>query len=266
MILTFPEIDPVAVSFFGLDIRWYALSYLAGFLLGWQYIVLLSKKWALETVFTKEKVDDFLVWAVLGAVLGGRIGYVLFYNLGYYIENPSLILQIWQGGMSFHGGLLGVTFAMLAFARFKELPFLRLADFVACAAPIGLFFGRVSNFINGELVGRATNAEWGMIFSYIDQQPRHPSQLYEALFEGLVLLGILFWCSMHEKIRNTPGMLAAFFLAGYGFFRFFIEYTRQPDAQIGLLAGGLSMGQLLCLFMILSALLIIFFIQRKKKT
>lgn len=256
MIVNFPDIHPVAFSVFGLDIRWYALAYLTGFLLGWQYIIYLTKKFALNVVFTKEIIDDFLVWAVLGVVLGGRIGYVLFYNWAYYADNPLQALQIWQGGMSFHGGLIGMSIAMLGFCKLKHLSVLRLADFVACAAPIGLFFGRLANFINGELFGRPTNGEWGMIFGFVDNQPRHPSQLYEAGLEGIVLFLILFACARLKPVQKVPGLLAAIFLAGYGVFRFMVEYVRQPDPQIGLYWDMFSMGQILSGSMLLAAILL----------
>ncbi|MEC7702358.1 MAG: prolipoprotein diacylglyceryl transferase [Pseudomonadota bacterium] len=259
MIINFPDIDPVAFSVFGLDVRWYALAYLTGFILGWQYIVYLSKHWHVSAVFTKDVIDDFLVWAVVGVVLGGRVGYVLFYNLPYYADNPIQALQIWQGGMSFHGGLLGMSAAMLIFAKLKKLSVLRLADFVACAAPIGLFFGRMANFINGELYGRPTGADWGMIFGFVDNQPRHPSQLYEAGLEGLVLFVILFMLARLKTVQKIPGLLAAAFLAGYGIFRFLVEYVRQPDAQLGLYWDMLSMGQILSASMVVAAIVLAIF-------
>tara|TARA_R110002124_G_scaffold64985_2_gene177296 strand:+ start:105376 stop:106179 length:804 start_codon:yes stop_codon:yes gene_type:complete len=258
MIIEYPTIDPVAISIFGLAIRWYALAYLAGFIGGWYYVRHLTQSWHLSVVFTKDIIDDFLVWAVLGAVLGGRMGYVLFYNLPYYADNPVNALKIWEGGMSFHGGLLGVSASMLLFARLKRVSFLRLADFIACAAPIGLFFGRLSNFINGELFGRPTNADWGVIFRFVDDQPRHPSQLYEAALEGGGLFLILLLLSRVNFIRSAPGLLASIFLGGYGVFRFAIEYTRQPDSQIGLYWDLFSMGQILSAVMIAAALIAAF--------
>jgi phosphatidylglycerol:prolipoprotein diacylglycerol transferase len=254
MIIEFPQIDPVAFSVFGLDIRWYALSYLVGFILGWRYIIHLTKSWRLDHVFTKEHVDDFLVWAVLGAIFGGRIGYVLFYNSAQYLENPTDILQVWKGGMSFHGGLVGMTLSMFIFAKLRHLSFLRLADLVACAAPIGLFFGRMANFINGELFGRPTNADWGMIFGFVDNQPRHPSQLYEAALEGGLLFALLFLLTRLRFVQSAPGLAASIFLGGYGALRFLVEYTRQPDAQLGLFWDMLSMGQILSAAMVLTAI------------
>lgn len=254
MIVEFPEIDPVAFSVFGLDVRWYALSYLIGFILGWRYIIHLTKKWHLDKLFTSEHIDDFLVWAVIGAILGGRLGYVFFYNAPYYLENPQYILQVWQGGMSFHGGLIGVTASIFLFSKIRGLSFLRLADFVACAAPIGLFFGRVANFVNGELFGRPTNGDWGMIFLSVDSQPRHPSQLYEAALEGGVLFVVLLLITRLRLVQDAPGFAAAVFLGGYGLFRFLVEYTRQPDIQIGLFWDMFSMGQVLSSAMVLFAI------------
>jgi len=255
MIIEFPQIDPVAFSVFGLDIRWYALSYLVGFILGWRYILHLSKSWRLDVVFTKEHIDDFLVWAVLGAILGGRIGYVLFYNSAQYLENPADILQVWKGGMSFHGGLIGMTLSMFIFSKLRHLSFLRLADLVACAAPIGLFFGRIANFINGELFGRPTNGDWGMVFGFVDDQPRHPSQLYEAALEGGLLFALLFLLTRLRCVQSAPGLAASIFLGGYGALRFLVEYTRQPDAQLGLFWDMFSMGQILCAAMVLTAII-----------
>ena len=261
MIVEFPQIDPVVISLFGLDVRWYALAYLVGFLAGWRYVIHLSKMWKLDDVFTKEHIDDFLVWAVVGAVLGGRIGYVLFYNLPYYADNPAAALQIWQGGMSFHGGMLGMIASMAAFAKFKKVPFLRLTDLIACAAPIGLFFGRIANFVNGELIGRPTNGEWGMVFSFAGDMPRHPSQLYEAALEGGVLFAILYFYARSSALKSRPGSAALIFLAGYGFFRFFIEYAREPDVQIGLFFNMFSMGQFLCAAMVAAAIITSFILR-----
>jgi phosphatidylglycerol:prolipoprotein diacylglycerol transferase len=254
MIIEFPQIDPAAFSVFGLDVRWYALSYLVGFILGWRYIIHLTKSWGQSDVFTKEHIDDFLVWAVLGAILGGRIGYVLFYNSAQYLGNPSDILQVWKGGMSFHGGLIGMTLSMFIFAKLRHLSFLRLADFVACAAPIGLFFGRIANFINGELFGRPSNADWGMIFRFVDDQPRHPSQLYEAALEGGLLFVLLLLLTRLRFVQSAPGFAASIFLGGYGALRFLVEYTREPDAQLGLFWDMLTMGQILSATMVLTAI------------
>lgn len=255
MALEFPHFDPVAISLGPIDIRWYALSYMAGFLIGWWAIKQFLKKYPSQYL-TAEKTDDLLTWIILGVILGGRLGYVLFYNLEYYIANPLQIVQLWHGGMAFHGGLIGVITAMILFAMKNKMPFFALADRVAVVTPIGLFFGRIANFINGELYGRATEAPWGMIFVEGDVA-RHPSQLYQAATEGLILFAILFIAQRREFIRNHYGIVSGLFLGGYAFMRFFIEFTRQPDAQLGFLIGHLSMGQLLCIPMFMAGVAII---------
>ena len=189
--IEFPNIDPVAFSLGPIDIRWYALAYLAGILLGWQYCMRLAGL-DLEQKPSREDIDDFLPWAIAGVIFGGRLGYVLFYNLEFYLDNPSQILQLWQGGMSFHGGALGVILALIIYPFFKKIPHLRLADCVCASVPIGLLFGRIANFINGELFGRVTDSKFGMVFPHGGELPRHPSQLYEAVLEGAVLFLILF--------------------------------------------------------------------------
>lgn len=250
MAINFPHIDPVAISIGPLAIRWYALAYLIGFILGWRYAMRLCAGGKFRSL-TAELIDDFFPWAMLGVILGGRLGYVLFYNVSYYLDNPQYIPMVWQGGMSFHGGMLGMVVAMFVFARIKKLSFLSLADVVACVAPIGLFFGRIANFINAELYGRATDMPWGIVFPGGGDVARHPSQLYEAFLEGLVLFAVLWGLSRRQSITDKPGILAGVFLAGYGLFRFAIEWVREPDAHIGLLNMGFSMGQVLSLPMII---------------
>lgn len=192
---------------------------------------------------SRDDVDDFLVWAIFAVVLGGRIGYVLFYNFEYYSANPSQILKVWQGGMSFHGGLLGVVLATFWFCHKREIDVLKFFDMVATAAPIGLLFGRIANFINGELYGRPTDVSWGVVFPGAGNVPRHPSQLYESALEGLVLLVILYLLFRSEKIRQRTGVLAGTFLIGYGIARSIVELFREPDIQLGFLLGGTTMGQ-----------------------
>lgn len=194
--------------------------------------------------------DDFLTWAVIGVVLGGRIGYVFFYQFSYYLAHPLEAFQVWEGGMSFHGGMMGVIVAALLFARRRKLAFLGLTDLLACVTPIGLFFGRLANFVNGELYGRVTDVAWAVIFPRGGEMPRHPSQLYEAALEGLVLYVILFFLSRRLKIREREGMLSGVFLALYGLFRFGVEFFREPDPQLGFLFVGATMGQLLCVPMV----------------
>lgn len=258
MVVDFPAIDPVALSLGPFAIRWYALAYLAGFLLGWRYCMWLAGFDKAHRPH-REDIDDVLTWIIVGVIAGGRLGYVLFYNFSQYVDAPLDALKIWQGGMSFHGGAIGVILAMILYARVKGLSFLRLADMVCAAVPIGLFFGRIANFVNGELFGRPTDGTWGMVFPHGGEAPRHPSQLYEAGLEGAVLFLILFVLIRNERIRSTPGFVAGAFLVGYGIFRAFIEFFREPDAQIGLYFDLISQGQILCIPMIVGGLGVIAF-------
>ena len=252
----FPNIDPVALQIGPLVIRWYALAYIAGFLGGWKYCMHLA---GLDhsTRPHREDIDDFLPWTILGVILGGRLGFVLFYQPGYYLQNPGEILQIWQGGMSFHGGLLGVITACFLFSRRNGIPFWSLADVLCMATPVGLLLGRIANFINGELYGRVTEVPWGIVFPNGGDAPRHASQMYEAVLEGAVLFLILYLLIRNETVRNKPGIVAGAFLAGYGIFRGFVEFFREPDAHIGLYFDLFSQGQLLSLPMIVVGFTII---------
>lgn len=243
-VIPYPVIDPVLVSFGPIAIRWYALAYIAGLIIGWRYCLAIAKR--PPHVARQEDIDDFLVWATLGVVLGGRTGYVLFYNLDQYIAHPAEIIALWHGGMSFHGGALGVCVALVLFCRLRRISLLAFADIITCAVPIGLFFGRIANFINAELWGRPTNAPWAMIFpTDPDHLPRHPSQIYEALLEGVVLFLILWALQRFTGARRRPGLLTGVFLIGYGAARITCEFFRQPDPQLGFLAFGITMGQLL---------------------
>jgi phosphatidylglycerol:prolipoprotein diacylglycerol transferase len=244
-----PTIDPVAFSIGPLAVRWYGLMYLAGFAAAWWLGVSRIRK-GLAPV-TREAFDDLIFYGVLGVILGGRLGYVLFYKPGYYAAHPLEIFYVWQGGMSFHGGLLGVMAAMAFAARKHRVDYLRLMDFVAPLCPLGLAAGRLANFINGELWGRATDLPWGMVFRGAGPEPRHPSQLYQFALEGLALFVVLWWFSAKPRPR---GQVSGLFLIGYGAFRFIAEFAREPDAFLGLLALGLSMGQWLCLPMIAGGL------------
>ena len=243
--LTYPAIDPVLLEIGPFAIRWYALSYIAGILLAWRYMIWLARQSPVE--ITKEHVDDFVVWATLGIVLGGRLGYVIFYKPGYYLQNPLEALAVWEGGMSFHGGLLGVIFAVWLFCRRRGYSWIAVGDIVACTAPVGLFLGRIANFINGELYGRVTDLPLGMVFPGGGPFPRHPSQIYEALLEGLVLFFVLLWLVRRPSSFENPGLLSGVFLAGYAIARATAEVFRQPDAYIGFLAVGTTMGQWLSL-------------------
>ncbi|MEE2996579.1 MAG: prolipoprotein diacylglyceryl transferase [Pseudomonadota bacterium] len=239
--LTYPAIDPVLIEIGPFAIRWYALSYVAGILMAWRYMIWLSQR--SPTGITREHVDDFVVWATLGIILGGRLGYVIFYKPGYYLQNPLEVLAVWQGGMSFHGGLLGVIVAIWWFCHRRGYSWIAVGDVVACTAPVGLFLGRIANFINGELFGRVTDSSLGMIFPGGGPLPRHPSQLYEAALEGLVLFLVLFWLARRPVYIAKQGLLSGVFLAGYAIGRTAAEVFRQPDAHIGFLTIGTTMGQ-----------------------
>ncbi len=260
-LLPYPEIDPVLVELGPLVIRWYALAYIAGILLGYGWIKRLNRQAAL---LSPKQLEDMIVWAIIGILLGGRLGYVVFYQPAYYLAHPEDILAIWQGGMAFHGGMLGVLLAFWLFARRHRLPYLPLMDLVACAAPIGLFFGRLANFINGELYGRQSDVPWAMIFPGSDGLPRHPSQLYEAALEGLLLFGLLALLATRTGAPHYPGLLGGVFLAGYGAARAFAELFREPDAHLGLLWLDLTMGQILSLPMIILGLGLILTAKNRK--
>lgn len=261
--------DPIAFHIWILPIRWYALAYLAGFILGWRYALRLARTGLAKP--TADDMDEFLTWAVLGTILGGRIGYVLFYRLEYFASNPLAALKIWEGGMSFHGGLLGVVVAAILFARRREIPFFAIADIICTVAPIGLFFGRLANFKNSELYGQITTVPWGIVFPNGGPEPRHPSQLYEAFLEGAVLFTILAFLARRPGIRGRPGMLSGLFLAGYGLARFTVEFVRQPDAQFldGSMDGsvflGMTMGQLLSAPMVLLGLGLVAMARRRER-
>ena len=242
-----PQFDPVAIHLGSFGIHWYGLMYLTGFL-----AFLALGKWQITHRpwhgWTLPMLDDALFFGALGVILGGRLGYVLFYQSAYFMQHPADILAVWQGGMSFHGGLLGVVLAMAWFARKYQLSWLAVMDFIAPLVPIGLGAGRLGNFINGELWGRVTNTDYGMVFPQIDGLLRHPSQLYEFTLEGVALFFIL-WA--YASKPRASGTIAAVFLMGYGAFRFAVEYTREPDRYLGLLSMGFSMGQWLSLPMLL---------------
>lgn len=246
--LAFPAIDPVLLQLGPFAIRWYALAYIVGIVLGWRILRRIVRRpgWSLQP----DAIDDLLFHVTLGIILGGRLGYVLFYQPGHFLANPLEILAVWQGGMSFHGGFLGVLVTSALFARSHGLSFLEIVDALAIVTPIGLFFGRVANFINGELWGRPTNVPWGVVFPHAGPMPRHPSQLYEAALEGLVLLVVMLWFAAKPYRAETRGQLGGIFLIGYAVARITAEFFREPDAQLGFLAGGITMGQLLSLPML----------------
>ena len=247
--LAFPSIDPTLIEIGPFAIRWYALAYIGGILFGWRYAILLAK--TSPAPIDRRTADDFVIWVTLGIVLGGRIGYVVFYKPAYFLANPGEILQLWQGGMAFHGGLLGVILAIIIFSRLRRISTMALGDLVACVVPIGLFLGRVANFVNGELYGRASDVPWAFVFPNGGPDPRHPSQLYEAGLEGLVLFFVLLAAWRLTNLRMRPGAISGLFLVGYGASRFTVEFFREPDAHLGFLFAGATMGQLLSLPMIL---------------
>ena len=243
--LVHPDIDPVAFSIGPLAVRWYGLMYLLGFGLAWWLGT--RRIDAGRAPIDRRQFDDLIFYAVLGVILGGRLGYVLFYKPGYYASHPLEIPAVWQGGMSFHGGMLGVIAAMWLAARKQKVDFLRLTDFIAPLCPLGLAAGRMGNFINGELWGRPTDLPWGMVFRNAGGVPRHPSQLYEFALEGVTLFVLLWWFSAKPRQR---GEVSALFLIGYGCLRFLAEFAREPDSFLGFLALGMTMGQWLCVPMI----------------
>ena len=251
-VLLFPQFDPVIVQLGPFGIRWYALAYIAGLVLGWRLLRRLVRQ--APPVATAVQADDFLTWATLGVVLGGRLGYVLFYQPGVYLAHPAMILAVWEGGMSFHGGALGVAVAIVWFCRHSRIPLLGFADRVAVTVPIGLGLGRIANFINGELWGRPAPVwlPWAMIFPNGGPVPRHPSEIYEALLEGLVLFTVMFTLSRRENLRARFGWLTGAFLIGYGIARGTGEFFREPDVFLGYLVGGATMGQLLCIPMVIA--------------
>lgn len=266
MAIQFPNFDPVAIAIGPVQIRWYALAYLCGILLGWAYARYIVKKDEPKGLRPNVlDIDDFLPFAVLGVILGGRLGYVLFYQPGYYLSHPLEILQLWNGGMSFHGGASGVIIACIVYALVRKIPIFRLGDIAALCCTFGLFFGRIANFINGELYGRATDVSWGVIFPAGGNVARHPSQLYEAGLEGFLLCGVLSLLIHNERIRSTPGIVGGTFLIGYGLSRMFVELFREPDSYLGFLSFGLTMGQWLCVPMIIGGIFVIVLAVRKSR-
>lgn len=273
-VIPYPDIDPVLVTInlFGLSlpIRWYALAYLGGLLIGlalFRRLIARPALWPGDAApLTREQAESLLTWMVFGVILGGRLGFVLFYQPGYYLAHPAEILQVWSGGMSFHGGFLGVAVALALFCRLHRAPLLQITDGVAAVAPVGLFLGRIANFINGELWGRATDAPWGMVFPGAGPLPRHPSQLYEAALEGALLFALLWVLATRRGWLKRPGLVTGLFFISYGATRAFVELFREPDAQffgpdnpyghaIRFTAEyGLTMGQVLSLPMILIGL------------
>ena len=256
LVIGFPIIDPVAVEIGPLAIRWYSLAYVAGILFGWRYALRLAD--LKHNSLKRTHIDDFIVWATLGIILGGRLGYVLFYRPDFFIDKPIEIFAMWKGGMSFHGGLLGIIVSGWLFTLKRQISIYYLSDVVCAVAPIGLFFGRIANFINGELYGRQTDVYWAMVFPRGGELPRHPSQLYEAGLEGF----LLFFCISVVVFRfqglERPGLVSGVFMTGYGVFRYLVEFYREPDSHLGTIYGIATMGQLLSVPLILIGISLIY--------
>ena len=246
--------DPVAFQIFSFEIRWYSLAYIIGITLGWLY----CKKKLIKDSYILEIFDDFISYLIIGVILGGRIGYVLFYNIKYYLENPIEILMIWNGGMSFHGGLIGVLIASKLFSNKHKVNQFIFLDLVSLSAPIGIFFGRIANFINSELYGRASELPWSVKFILIDNIKRHPSQLYEAFFEGIILFLILLYF-FKKNYLEKPGLISSLFLIFYSLFRFFTEFFRSPDPQIGYLILNLTLGQSISILFLVMGFLLFYY-------
>ena len=247
------DFDPVAFNIFSLEIRWYSLSYIFGIIFGWLY----CKKKLIKDALVQKLFDDYIIYLIIGIIIGGRLGYILIYNFDYYIHNLLDIFKIWEGGMSFHGGLIGIIFASIIFAKNNNQNSFLYMDIVALVAPIGIFFGRIANFINSELYGTITNVSWAVTFIKVDNFPRHPSQLYEAFLEGVFLFFILIYC--RNKFLNKPGVISGLFLIFYSIFRFFVEFYRVPDEQLGYIFLNFTMGQVVSLIFMLSGVLLFYF-------
>ncbi len=265
-VIPYPQFDPVLVQLGPFAIRWYALAYITGILLGWMYaraIIRNERYWGGPAPLTVVEFDDFVLWVTLGIILGGRIGYVLFYNLPYFASHPLQMFQLWHGGMSFHGGFTGCVIAVLLFAKKRGLSILSLGDITCAVGPIGLFLGRIANFINDELWGRPTDVPWAMVFPTGGPVARHPSQLYEAALEGLALLALLYFLIRAGALKR-PGLIIGSFACGYAVARIFCEFFREPDPQLGFLWGGATMGQLLSIPLFLAGLCFIIYALKHK--
>jgi phosphatidylglycerol:prolipoprotein diacylglycerol transferase len=265
--LPFPNIDPILIQLGPFAIRWYALAYIVGILAGWLYaraIIRATQPWGGPAPITVAQFDDFVVWVTLGIILGGRLGYVLFYNPSYFAAHPLEALQLWNGGMSFHGGFAGCVAAVVLFAMKHRIPMLSLGDLTCTVGPIGLFLGRLANFVNGELWGRPSDVPWAMVFPTGGPLPRHPSQLYEAALEGLVLL-VLLGVMVRGGALKRPGLIIGCFAIGYAVARSFCELFREPDPQLGFLWGGLTMGMVLSLPLLLFGVVLVVIALRRAR-
>ena len=261
--------DPVLVDFGFLQVRWYSLAYICGIIGGWFYATKIIKlttnnEYKFKQINTNE-FDNLIIYIVLGIVLGGRVGYIFFYNFDYFVQNISETFKLWQGGMSFHGGLLGVIVATFIFSKKENINFFKCADIISCVAPIGIFFGRVANFINGELYGKFSNLPWSVIFPNGENIARHPSQIYEALLEGLILFFIINYLALKKNLLFKPGYISSFFLIFYSIFRLFSEIFREPDIHLGLFFNYFSMGSILSILTLSVGIFIIYSIKKNEQ-
>ena len=259
------NLDPILFNFGIIVIRWYSLAYIVGILVGWWLgkKIIIKKIRNLNLKFDLKEFDDLITYLIISILIGGRIGYVVFYNFEYYVHSPLDILKIWEGGMSFHGGLVGIVFGTFIFSIKRRVSTFFLLDIIACVSPIGLFFGRIANFINSELVGKVTDVSWSVIFPIYDNMPRHPSQLYEAVLEGIILFLIINYVIFKKNYKS--GKCSYMFLIYYGVFRIFSELFREPDSQLGYLFNTFSMGMILSMFMILTGIIIYIFLRKKNE-
>jgi len=253
--------DPVAFQIMSFEIRWYSLAYIAGIIIGW----LLCKKILIQKSDINEKFDDYITYLVIGMIIGGRLGYIIFYNFSYYINNFFNIFKVWEGGMSFHGGLIGIIIASILFTKKHNQDSFLYMDLVSLVAPIGIFFGRLANFINSELYGTPTDIPWAVTFIQVDNLSRHPSQLYEAILEGIILFIILMYFKNKDYLKK-PGLISGLFLIFYSIFRFFIEFVRVPDEQLGYLIFELSMGQIISLIFFVIGIILFYLKNENKQT
>jgi phosphatidylglycerol:prolipoprotein diacylglycerol transferase len=253
--------DPVAFQIMSFEIRWYSLAYIAGIIIGW----LLCKKILIQKSDINEKFDDYITYLVIGMIIGGRLGYIIFYNFSYYINNFFDIFKVWEGGMSFHGGLIGIIIASILFTKKHNQDSFLYMDLVSLVAPIGIFFGRLANFINSELYGTPTDIPWAVTFIQVDNLSRHPSQLYEAILEGIILFIILMYFKNKDYLKK-PGLISGLFLIFYSLFRFFIEFVRVPDEQLGHLIFELSMGQIISLIFFVIGIILFYLKNENKQT
>ena len=253
--------DPVAFQIISFEIRWYSLAYIAGIIIGW----MLCKKILIQKSDINEKFDDYVTYLVIGIIIGGRLGYIIFYNFSYYINNFFDIFKVWEGGMSFHGGLIGIIVASILFSKKNNQDSFLYMDLVSLVAPIGIFFGRLANFINSELYGTPTDIPWAVTFIQVDNLSRHPSQLYEAILEGVILFIILMYFKNKDYLKK-PGLISGLFLIFYSLFRFFIEFVRVPDEQLGYLIFELSMGQIISLIFFVIGIILFYFKNENKQT